>query len=328
MSESIRWGILSTGRIANQFAKGLAELPGTELVSVGSRSIKSANIFADQFNIPNRYGSYEELVQDPTVDVVYIATPHNFHKENIIMCLEASKAVLCEKPFTINEQEAKAVIRLAREKRIFLMEAMWTRFLPHIIKVQEMILVGVIGEPRILQASVGFQKEFDPAGRHFNPELAGGALIDVGIYATTLSYLLFGRPTAIKSFGNLSSAGVDQEAVITFQHGDGQLTYFSTTILHHMPRDATITGNQGSIYIHPDFWHPSQITLRLNDQPETLIQVPCPLNGYHYQVLEVNECIRQKKVESKIMPLDETLTIIGILDTIRSQWGLKYPMEE
>ncbi len=328
MSESIRWGILSTGRIANQFAKGLAELPGTELVSVGSRSIKSANIFADQFNIPNRYGSYEELVQDPTVDVVYIATPHNFHKENIIMCLEASKAVLCEKPFTINEQEAKAVIRLAREKRIFLMEAMWTRFLPHIIKVQEMILEGVIGEPRILQASVGFQKEFDPAGRHFNPELAGGALIDVGIYATTLSYLLFGRPTAINSFVILSSSGVDQEAVITFQHGDGQLTYFSTTILHHMPRDATITGNQGSIYIHPDFWHPSQITLRLNDQPETLIQVPCPLNGYHYQVLEVNECIRQKKVESKIMPLDETLTIIGILDTIRSQWGLKYPMEE
>ena len=327
MTQSIRWGILSTGRIAHQFANGLNDLPDTELVAVGSRSVKSANIFADQFNIPNRYGSYEELVRDPNIDVIYIATPHNLHKDNMMMCLESGKAVLCEKPFTINQQEAKSVIQMARKKKIFVMEAMWTRFLPHIIKVQEMISEGLIGDPRILQASVGFQKQFDPVGRHFNPKLAGGALIDVGIYATTLSNLIFGQPAHIKSFGNLSSAGVDQEGVITFQHENGQLTYFSTTILYHMPRDATIIGSKGSIYIHPDFWHPSQISLRLNNEPERLIDVPCPLNGYHYQVLEVNDCIRQKKEESEIMPLDETLTVLGILDEIRNQWGLKYPME-
>ena len=207
------------------------------------------------------------------------------------------------------------------------MEAVWTRFLPHIIKVQQMISEGLIGEPRILQASVGFQKEFDPTSRYFNPQLGGGSLIDVGIYAITLAYLIFDQPSSIQSFGNLSSTGVDQEAVVTFRHGDGQLTYFSSTILHHMPRDATITGDRGSIYIHPDFWYPSQITLRMNGEPEQLIEVDCPLNGYHYQVLEVNQCLRRQRLESGIMPLDETLVIMNILDTIRTQWGLKYPME-
>ncbi|MEC8892665.1 MAG: Gfo/Idh/MocA family oxidoreductase [Candidatus Poribacteria bacterium] len=327
MRKSIRWGILSTGRIAHQFATGLSDLPDTELVAVGSRSIVTANAFANQFNIPHRHGSYDSLAQDPDVDVIYIATPHSLHQENALMCLKMGKAVLCEKPFTINVQQAEVVIQVAREKGIFLMEAMWTRFLPHILKVQQIINDRLIGQPRILQASVGDQKELDPSNRFFNPKLGGGALIDVGIYAATLAHLIFGPPTAIQTLANLSSTGVDQEALVTFQHSDGQLTYFASSILYHMPRDATITGDDGSIYIHSDFWHPSQITLRVNGKTEQFIEVNCPLNGYHYQVLEVNQCLRAGKSESSIMSLDTTLSVMNILDTIRGQWGLKYPME-
>ena len=327
MSKSIRWGILSTGRIAHKFATGLNDLPDTELVAVGSRSIGTANTFANQFNIPRRHGSYDSLAQDPDVDVIYIATPHSSHQENALMCLEMGKAVLCEKPFTINVQQAEMVIQVAREKGLFLMEAMWTRFLPHILKVQQIINDGLIGQPQILQASVGDQKELDPSNRFFNPKLGGGSLIDVGIYAVTLAYLVFGPPAEIQSLANLSSTGVDQETVVTFRHNDGQLTYFASSILHHMPRDATITGDNGSIYIHPDFWHPSQITLRVNSETEQFIEVDCPLNGYHYQVLEVNRCLKAGRSESSVMSLDTTLHVMNTLDTIRRQWGLKYPME-
>jgi predicted dehydrogenase len=207
MRKSIRWGILSTGRIAHQFATGLSDLPDTELVAVGSRSIVTANAFANQFHIPHRHGSYDSLAQDPDVDVIYIATPHSLHQENVLMCLKMGKAVLCEKPFTINVQQAEVVIQVAREKGIFLMEAMWTRFLPHILKVQQMINDRLIGQPRILQASVGDQKELDPSNRFFNPKLGGGSLIDVGIYAATLAHLIFGPPTAIQTLANLSSTG-------------------------------------------------------------------------------------------------------------------------
>ena len=327
MSKSIRWGILSTGRIAHKFATGLDDLPDTELVAVGSRSIGTANTFANQFNIPRRHGSYDSLAQDPDVDVIYIATPHSSHQENALMCLEMGKAVLCEKPFTINVQQAEMVIQVAREKGLFLMEAMWTRFLPHILKVQQIINDGLIGQPQILQASVGDQKELDPSNRFFNPKLGGGSLIDVGIYAVTLAYLVFGPPAEIQSLANLSSTGVDQETVVTFRHNDGQLAYFSSSILHHMPRDATITGDNGSIYIHPDFWHPSQITLRVNGETEQFIEVDCPLNGYHYQVLEVNRCLKAGRSESSVMSLDTTLHAMNTLDTIRRQGGLKYPME-
>ena len=327
MSKSIRWGILSTGRIAHKFATGLNDLPDTELVAVGSRSIGTANTFANQFNIPHRHGSYDSLAQDPDVDVIYIATPHSSHQENALMCLEMGKAVLCEKPFTINVQQAEMVIQVAREKGLFLMEAMWTRFLPHILKVQQIINDGLIGQPQILQASVGDQKELDPSNRFFNPKLGGGSLIDVGIYAVTLAYLVFGPPAEIQSLANLSSTGVDQETVVTFRHNDDQLTYFASSILHHMPRDATITGDNGSIYIHPDFWHPSQITLRVNSETEQFIEVDCPLNGYHYQVLEVNRCLKAGRSESSVMSLDTTLHVMNTLDTIRRQWGLKYPME-
>ena len=219
------------------------------------------------------------------------------------------------------------VIQVAREKGLFLMEAMWTRFLPHILKVQQIINDGLIGQPQILQASVGDQKELDPSNRFFNPKLGGGSLIDVGIYAVTLAYLVFGPPAEIQSLANLSSTGVDQETVVTFRHNDDQLTYFASSILHHMPRDATITGDNGSIYIHPDFWHPSQITLRVNSETEQFIEVDCPLNGYHYQVLEVNRCLKAGRSESSVMSLDTTLHVMNTLDTIRRQWGLKYPME-
>lgn len=167
----IRWGIMSTGNIANEFSEGLTDLPATEVKAVGSRSLDKANRFADKFDIPNRYGSYEALVQDPDVDVIYIGTPHPFHKENSLLCLNAGKAVLCEKPFALNSGQAEEVINQARTKQLFIMEAVWTLFSPHIAKLRELISEGAIGEVRMLQADFGFRTDFDPSSRLFDPEL-------------------------------------------------------------------------------------------------------------------------------------------------------------
>ena len=179
MITPIRWGILGPGSIANQFAKGLQAAPDGQLVAVGSRDLQRAEAFAEQYDAPNRHGSYEELVADPEVDAIYVATPHPFHKENSILCLEAGKAVLCEKPFTVNAAEAAEIVAVARAKKVFLMEAMWSRYLPIIVQVRKWLDEGAIGEPLQVNADFGFRAGVNPEGRLFSPALAGGALLDV-----------------------------------------------------------------------------------------------------------------------------------------------------
>ena len=328
---TIRWGVLGPGSIARKFCAGLADLPDTELVAVGSRnnpsSIESANKFADDFNVETRHDSYEKLVNDPNVDVIYIATPHSFHSEHSLLCLNAGKAVLCEKPFSINATQTQEVISLAQEKNLFVMEAVWTLFLPHMVKIRELIESGSIGEVRMVQADFGFRTGVNPEGRLFDKNLGGGALLDVGIYPILLALDLLGPATEIKSMATIGTTGVDEEASIIMRHSKGEQSLLSTAIRLNTPHEATILGTEGRIHIHGSWWQPTSFTLYQDGKDSVLFDIETLDNGYNYEALEVNNCLRDGKAESAIMPLSKTLELTQTLDTIRSQWGLQYPME-
>jgi predicted dehydrogenase len=326
MYEKIRWGILGTGGIAHKFALGLTALDDVEMVAVGSRTQESADKFADEFNIPHRHASYEALVADADVDAIYISTPHPFHKSNTLLALNAGKAVLTEKPFAMNTREAQEMVDCAKQKGVFLMEAMWTRFLPIIVHVRELLASGAIGEPRMLMADFGFRTGFNPQHRLFNPDLGGGALLDVGIYPLSLSSMIFGTPNRISAVAHLGETGIDEQAAIVLGHAGGQLSSLTTAVRTNTPHEALICGTEGQIRIYA-FWHGTRATLSVNGKEPVEIDMPLHGNGYNYQAQEVARCLRAGKTESETMPLSETLSIMQTMDTIRAQWGLKYPME-
>ena len=282
-SEIINWGIIGPGSIANRFAGGLAAVPGAKLHAVGSRTQAKADEFADRHGAPKRYASYEALAEDPDVQVVYIATPHPQHKGAALLCLEHGKSVLLEKPFTVNAKEAAEVIDSARSKDLFVMEAMWARFFPGMRKVRELIASGTIGEARMVQADFGFRADVDPDSRLFSPALAGGGLLDVGVYPISLASMIFGTPTEVSGLAQIGETGVDEMAAVT-------------------------------------------LTVNAGGKSEELA-VPYENGGFNYEAQEVMDCLRAGKNESTVMPLDETLTIMQTMDTLRAQWGLKYPME-
>jgi len=327
MTNRIRWGILGTGKIAHQFAAALRRLPEAELLAVGSRSAEAAGRFADEFEIARRYPSYTELVRDPEVEVIYVATPHSCHAENTQLALKAGKAVLCEKPFTINAAEAREVIGLARERKLFLMEAMWTRFFPLMAKLRELLDAGAIGEVRQLTADFGFRAEYQDEPRLFGPELGGGALLDVGVYPVSLASMLFGPSGKVVSTANLGPTGVDDEAAMILTHDRGEMAILHTAIRLETAQEAIITGTQGRIRIHSPWWRPTVMTLSREGKSDERLDFPLEGNGYEYEAREVMSCIRGGKLESALMPLDESVSIMRTLDTIRAQWGLKYPME-
>jgi predicted dehydrogenase len=327
MANRIRWGILGTGKIAHKFAAALRRVPDAELLAVGSRSAESAGRFADEFEVARRYRSYAELVNDPEVEVIYVATPHSCHAENSQLALKAGKAVLCEKPFTINAAEAREVIGLARDRKLFLMEAMWTRCFPLMAKLRELLASDAIGEVRQLTADFGFRAEYQDEPRLFGPEFGGGALLDVGVYPVSLASMLFGTPTRIVSTANLGPTGVDEEAAIILTHRGGQLAILHTAIRLETAQEAIITGTQGRIRIHRPWWRPVAMTLSRDGKADEQFDFPLEGNGYEYEAREVMDCLRSGKLESAVVPLGESVSIMRTLDVIRAQWGLKYPME-
>lgn len=327
MTDKIRWGILSTGWIAKKFAEGLSVLPDAEIVAVGSRVQETANAFGDRFSVPHRHASYKALAADPDVDVVYVGTPHPFHKDNSLLCLEAGKAVLCEKPFAINAGEAEEAISLAREKGLFLMEAMWTRYIPIIVKLRELLADGVIGEVRMLTADLGFRSEFDPKSRLFDPELGGGALLDVGIYPISFASMVLGTPSHIVSMATMGRTGVDEQAGIVFGYDGGQLAILHTALQTNTAIEATVMGTKGKIRVHSPWFYGTALTLSIEGSEDEVFSLPYEGNGYNFEAAEVMRCLREDKLESDVMPLDETLAIMRTMDAIRAQWRLEYPME-
>ena len=328
MGDKIGWGIMGTGKIAKAFATGLSILPDAVLVGVGARTAETADRFGEQFGVPHRYPSYEGLVNDPDVDVVYVATPHAFHKENMLLGLEANKAILCEKPFTINAKEAEAVIRVAREKKLFLMEAMWTRYIPLVVRLRQLLADGVIGNLQMLEVGLAFVAPRDASLYFFAPHLGGGILLDGGVYAVSIASMLFGGPPArIASMAHLGKTGVDEQSAVIFGYDQGQLAVLYMSFRTSIPPAARIMGSEGRITIHPPVFSPSQLTISRNGEADETIDMPFEGNGLNYEAAEVMRCLRAGQLESGIMPLNETLEIMQTLDQIRSQWGLEYPME-
>jgi predicted dehydrogenase len=327
MAEKTRWGILATGRIAGTFAEGLQSAADAELVAVGSRTQQKADEFGEKYGVPHRHGSYEALAADDDVDVIYVSTPHVLHKDNTILCLQAGKAVLCEKPFTINAAEARQVVQLARDRKLFLMEAMWTRYLPLVVRVRQMVADGAIGEPRMVQVDFGFRSGWNPQGRLLNPDLGGGSLLDVGVYNVSLASMLLGTPTRIATVAHLGETGVDEQAAFVLADDDGRIAVLSSAIRTGTVQEAYLFGTEGRIHIHSPFWKPTKATLSVPGKDDQLIELPFEGNGYNYEAEEVGRCLREGRLESDVMPLDETLTIMQTLDRIRAEWGLKYPTE-
>jgi dihydrodiol dehydrogenase / D-xylose 1-dehydrogenase (NADP) len=327
MADKIRWGILGTGGIAHKFATGLQAAPEAELVAVGSRTQAAADEFGNTFGAPRRHASYEALANDPEVDVIYVSTPHTLHKDNTLLCLHAGKAVLCEKPFAVNAGEAAEMISLARQKGLFLMEAMWTRYLPAVIKTRQLIAEGVLGEIRMVMADFGFRADFDPQQRLFNPDLGGGALLDAGIYPVSFAAMIFGSPTQVMSLAQLGQTGVDEQSAYLLGHAEGKLALLASAVSTDLPSEAIVMGTKGRIRLHSPIYCPRSLTLSLPNQADEVIEPPMIGNGYNYEAVEVMNCLRAGKLESEIMPLDETLAIMKTMDQIRAPWGLKYPTE-
>ncbi|MEJ7815805.1 MAG: Gfo/Idh/MocA family oxidoreductase [Rubrobacter sp.] len=323
----VRWGILGTGAISRQFVRGLRSLPEAEVLAVGSRSKASASKFADKRNIPRRYSGYDDLASDPDVDVVYIATPHPFHAENATLCLEAGKAVLCEKPFSVNAAEAERVVGLAREKRLFLMEGMWTRFFPLMEEVRRLVSTGALGEMRMLNVDFGFRADPDPASRLFAPGLGGGALLDVGVYCVSFASMVLGEPSGSVGISHLGETGVDEQASVILEHEGGRLANFSIGIRTTTPQEATIMGTEGYVRINTPWWRPESMTISRPGKEDETVEAPVTGNGFNYEAAEVMRCLEAGETESDLMPLDETISVVRTMDNIRAAWGLRYPGE-
>ncbi len=327
MKNVIKWGIMGPGLIAHKFVKGLLTIEDTQIIAVGSRDKIRAESFSKQYGIEKSYGSYQELVSDPDIDIIYVATPHPFHKDCVKLCLNAGKAVLCEKPFTLNAKDTRELVVLAREKKLFLMEAMWTRFLPTIKKTRKWLQEGAIGDVQMLKADFGFGGEHDPKGRLLNLELGGGALLDLGIYPVSFASMVYGtQPEIIKSLADIGPTGVDEKCAMLFGYDNGKMASLHVSFKMDLINNAWIFGTNGNIIID-NFINPSGAILTLSNGQKETFKALDQYSGYQFEALEAIDCIRKGKIESDIMPLDESIAIMETMDILRAQWQLRYPGE-
>lgn len=324
MTQGFGWGILGPGRIAGRFATDLARLPEARRVAVGSRDLARAQAFAAEHAFERAYGSYEELVRDPEVQAVYVATPHPFHAEHSRLCLEHGKAVLCEKPMAVNARQAREMVACARANGAFLMEAMWSRFNPVMSQVRRWLSEGAIGEVRLVTADFGFRTAWNPQGRLLDLNLAGGALLDVGVYVVSLASMVFGQaPQTVSASAYLGETGVDEQTAMLFGYPSGALAQLFCAIRTATIGEARLYGTEGHIYI-PDFWRATQAVLSRPGREAERVEGEA---GYHFEAAEVMACVRAGQVESAVMPLDESVGILETMDRVRGLIGLKYPMD-
>lgn len=328
-NDHIGWGIIGCGGISAKFAEGLAGVDGARLVGCAARDAGRAADFAGHFGFEKSYGSYEQLAADPDIDVVYIGTIHPAHVSNALVCIENGKSVLCEKPFAINIQQTKQMIDAAKKADVYLMEAMWTRFIPAVRELNKMLSDGVIGDISSMTAEFGFRPA-RTTKRLFELELGGGALLDVGIYPVSFASMVFGgKPDNFKSMVEMGPTGVDEKAAIIMEHGGKRFANLSFSVNTPMSNEAIISGSKGYIRVGCPFWHPQQLTLHLDGQEPKVYDFPFDegLNGYSYEAMAVMEDLANGRKENATMPLSETLEIMQTLDNIRADWGLKYPCE-
>lgn len=328
--KTIRWGILGAGRIARKFASDLQLVEDAELMAVGSRSQQSADEFAHEFPVKYRHDSYEALARNPEVDVIYIATPHNLHYENTLLCLQHGKAVLCEKPFAMNARQAAAMIDLAKEKKLFLMEALWTKFHPHYIKMQEMIGQGTLGEIRAVLVSFGFKPAPPVPARLFDPALGGGTVMDIGIYNVFIAMSVLGLPDSIDAVMTPAETGVDEQCSVLFRYKNGAMAQLFSTFSSNLATEADICGSEGRIRLTSRFYEPSSTIEFYKDRVDSREIIPVakePGFGYQYEARHVNDCLKKGLTESPVMTFADTLLLMATLDKIRAAAGLRYPAD-
>jgi predicted dehydrogenase len=321
-TKNIRWGIIGLGKIANKFATDLVTIENIELVAVASRSQQNADEFAAKYNCKKAYNSYLALVNDPEVDAVYIATPHSFHKEHAILCLQHKKAVLCEKPFAMNLQEVTEMITVAKENNVLLMEALWTFFLPHFNYVLEMVKSDKYGKLKEVEADFGFKSKYDVESRLLKKEIGGGSLLDIGIYPIFAALATLGNPDSIEAKATFFETGADSECTIVFNYKEAKAT-LKSTLLEETPTEAIFTFEKAIIKIHSRFHEPASVTVLENGKEQTT-DFDCKTIGYSFEAEHFSQLIREGKKESNIMTFEFSRNLITTLDKVRNSIGLEY----
>ena len=321
------WGILGPGGIAQAFAKDLTFIEGHTIGAVGSRSIANAEKFANTFG-GTAYGSYEELVADSSIDAIYVATPHPAHHDNVILALNAGKPVLCEKPFAVNAKQAQAMVDAAAKNKVALMEAMWARFLPHYAKVREIVASGVLGPILSIHADHGQRLADQGIARLVDPQLAGGALLDLGIYPISFAHMILGNPTSITSKAVMTDRGVDAQTSMIFSYDNGAQAVLTTTMIEQTPCRAVVAGLHGWLEIDRTFYNPASMRVILNDGSVTEYPSTYTGHGLREQAESFKQIVQSGAVESKVLTWKDTVDIMKSMDTVRSQIGLKYPFED
>ena len=329
MNDTVRWGILGTGRIARAFAEGLRHVSNGKLEAIASRTMESARRFGDEWERPVAFESYQALAESDEVDAVYVATPHTGHAEYSILCLKNGKAVLCEKPFAVNASQVAAMIEQARQSKILLMEGMWSRP-PLMDEIRSLLASGRLGEIRTLQADFGFKPASrDPDGRLLNPDLAGGSMLDVR-HLPHFPFLHGHGMSGILCFRMEQGAtGVDEQASHVFKYANGSMALLHSSLESETGQEAFISGTEGNLRIHKQCWKPQKMTIfHPQSGVSESVEMPFEGNGFNYEAESFGNLLLKGELESPIMPLEESLRIMRLMDEIRSAWGLRYPMED
>jgi predicted dehydrogenase len=325
--ETIRWGILGCGRIARKFAADLTLVEGATLSAVGARRMEDALAFSKEFPAQHVHGSYDELVNNPDVDVIYIASPHALHYEHTLLCLNHHKAVLCEKAFALNHRQAKEMVEVARNKKVFLMEALWSKFLPQYQKLQELIATGELGEIKSILVNFGFIPQSPVPPRLFDPALGGGSLLDIGIYNVFLVVSLLGRPDVIEASMTASPEGVDEQCASLFKYKNGAMAQLFSSLSSNLGTDADISGTKSRVRLTARFYAPNATIELYTGREDSREIIPVPKeggSGYQYEARHVGECLRKGLTESPVMSLNDSLLIMETMDRIRSVAGIHY----
>src|SRR6187549_462241 len=326
----IRWGILGCGRIARKFAADLLLIDDAELTAIASRNKETLEPFAKDFPCKHLHNNYEALAVNDEVDVIYVATPHSHHYEHTMLCLNHNKAVLCEKAFAINSRQASEMIKTAKERKIFLMEALWTKFLPHYKKLQELLKQKTLGDIKSVLVNFGFKTTVNHPQRLFDPLLGGGTLLDIGIYNVFITISVLGKPDSIEATMTPSPTGVDQQIAVLFKYESGAMAQLFSSFTTNLPIQAEINGTEGCITLTTRFYEPSatiQLSKKMPYEREVIVVEKEAGLGYHYEARHVNECLKKGLVESPVMTHADTLLLMEILDMIRNKARIEYPQD-
>ena len=327
MDKTINWGILGCGPISRHFAKSLLSVPGCRLSAVAARDYNRAKAFAEEFGSDRYYGNYEQLASDNEIDIVYIATITQLHMEHALMCMERGKAVLCEKPLAASGGQAKIMAEKSRECGVFLMEAMWSRFLPANREAARLVSSGAAGVPRIAHTDIGVCLPWEGAA-YTDPAQAGGALIGAGVYAVAQAYNLLGWPEEMTGFAHIGESGVDEYNAVIFRHAHGALSLIASSIRSVLGGDSRVFGDKGEIFV-PSFQNATKVVIRESGRGEKTLEFPhAGYSGFTYEIAEAADCVRAGKTESEILPLDESVSISETDEKLRNGWGLYYPCDK